>query len=131
MAQKVQVIVTCDLHDDDDTEALETVRFGFDGYDYELDLCADHSEEVHDQLQGLIGHARRAGGSRGGRRSTPSRAGAERPAAKARPEPRSGSDPERLRAIREWARSHGHPDVKSRGRIPQAIIEDYEAAHSE
>ncbi len=129
MAQKVQVLVTCDLHEDD-IEGVETVKFGFDGYDYEIDVCAEHSEQVQDQLQDLISHARRAGGGRGGRRSAPSRVRAER-TVKAGPEPRPASDRERLQAIREWARSNGYPDVKSRGRIPQAIIEEYEAAHGE
>ncbi|MDP9386418.1 MAG: Lsr2 family protein [Actinomycetota bacterium] len=31
--------------------------------------------------------------------------------------------------MREWARSHGHPDLSSRGRIPRGIVEEYEAAH--
>lgn len=129
MAQKVQVMVTCDLHEDD-SEGVETLKFGFDGYDYEIDLCAEHTEEVHDQLQELILHARRAPGGRGGRRSAPSRPSAER-ATKGRTASRAVSDRDRLQAIREWARSHGHPEVKSRGRIPQVIIEEYEAAHGE
>lgn len=127
MAQKVQVIVTCDLHEDE-TEGVETVGFGFDGSDYEIDLCAEHSEEVQNQLQALISCSRRAEGSRGRRRSTASRAEHSR---KAKPAAGPTSDRERLQAIREWARAHGHSDVKSRGRIPQAIIEEYEAAQEE
>ncbi len=128
MAQKVQVIVTCDLHEDD-TEGVETITFGFDGGDYELDLCADHSEQVHEQLEELISHARRAGGGRGRRRSPATRARAERRGKLASDE-RPATDRDRLKAIREWARSHGHPDLSSRGRIPRGIVEEYEAAHS-
>ncbi|MDP9402030.1 MAG: Lsr2 family protein [Actinomycetota bacterium] len=31
--------------------------------------------------------------------------------------------------MREWARGHGHPDLSSRGRVPRAIVAEYEAAH--
>jgi hypothetical protein len=31
--------------------------------------------------------------------------------------------------IREWARANGHPDLGSRGRIPQGIVEEWEAAN--
>lgn len=127
MAQKVQVLVTCDLHEDD-TEGVETVQFGVDGYSYEIDLCADHSEQVHDQLQDMISHARPVSGGRGRRRPAPSRRRADRTTT-ATPEPPAVSDRERLQAIREWARSNGHPDLGSRGRIPRAIVEEYEAAH--
>lgn len=125
MAQRVEVVVTCDLHEDE-AEGVETVTFGFDGSEYEIDLCAEHSEEVQNQLQTLISYSRRTEGGRRRRPSTASRADRSR---KATPAPGSTSDRERLQAIREWARTHGHPDVKSRGRIPQAIVDEYEAAH--
>lgn len=128
MAQKVQVIVTCDLHEDD-TEGVETINFGFGGSEYELDMCAEHSEQVHDQLEELIAHARRAGAGRGRRRSTATRSRSERGAKPAGDE-RPATDRDRVRAIREWARTHGHPDVSSRGRIPRAIVEEYEEAHA-
>jgi len=41
---------------------------------------------------------------------------------------RSGGDRERLKAIRDWARKNGHPDLGDRGRIPQRIVTDYDAA---
>lgn len=126
MAQTLQMVVTCDLHGDE-IEGVETVQFGLDGYDYEIDLCAEHGEQVRDELQALISHARRAGGGRGRRRSVTSRPRSGR-LAQAAPE-RAASDPERLRDIREWARSNGYPDLSSRGRIPRAVVEDYEAAH--
>ncbi len=59
------MVITCDLHEDE-TEGVETVKFGFDGYDYEMDVCAEHGEQVQDQLQDLNSHTRRAGGGRGG-----------------------------------------------------------------
>lgn len=119
-------IVTCDLHEDE-SEGLETVQFGFDGYDYEIDVCAEHGEQVRDELQELISHARRAEGGRGRRRSAASRPRSGR-VHQAAPE-RAASDHERLKDIREWARSNGYPDLSSRGRIPRAVVEDYGAVH--
>ncbi len=127
MAQKLQVMVTCDLHEYE-TEGVETVKFGFDGYGYEIDLCAEHSEQVQNQLQDLISYARQTSGSRGRGRSAASRPGTARSASSGTV-PRAASDRERLKDIREWARSHGHPELSSRGRIPRAVIEEYEAAH--
>ncbi len=103
------MIVTFDLHDDD-TEGLETIRFGFEGSDYELEVCVEHSEQVHEQLQELIGRVRRVGGGRGRRRSSAPRPSAARPARSASGPP-PATDRERLQAIREWARGHGHPDL--------------------
>ncbi len=126
VAQKVQVLVTCDLHEGE-SEAVDTVKFGLDGYDYEIDLCAEHSEQVHQELGDLINFARRAGGARRGR-SASARQKAQR-TPRANLATGAAADRERLQAIREWARSQGY-DVKSRGRIPQAIVEEYEAAHA-
>ena len=42
---------------------------------------------------------------------------------------RSSADRERLKAIRDWARENGHPNLGDRGRIPQAIVAAYDAAH--
>ncbi|HSH58242.1 MAG TPA: Lsr2 family protein, partial [Acidimicrobiales bacterium] len=118
--------VTCDLHEGE-SEAVDTVKFGLDGYDYEIDLCAEHSEQVHQELGDLINFARRAGGARRGR-STSARQKAQR-TPRANSATGAAADRERLQAIREWARSQGY-DVKSRGRIPQTIVEEYEAAHA-
>jgi hypothetical protein len=67
----------------------------------------------------------RMGGQRRGRRSVSADGVAETPAAT-----RSSGDRERLKAIRDWARKHGHPDLSDRGRIPQVVASEYEAAHS-
>lgn len=42
--------------------------------------------------------------------------------------PAAKSDPQQLAAIREWANAHGH-DVAPKGRIAQAIVDEYHAAH--
>ena len=59
MAQKVQVLLVCDLHDDE-TEGTETVAFALDGSSYEIDLCEEHAGALRDDLASYVGAARRA-----------------------------------------------------------------------
>ncbi|HET9691790.1 MAG TPA: Lsr2 family protein [Acidimicrobiales bacterium] len=116
MAQKVQVLLTCDL-DDDDVPAVETVTFGYDGATYAFELCEAHLEEFGNVMNGYIGCARRAEGGPS-RRARSSSSGVERSARPARQD---------LSAVREWARENGY-EVSARGRIPTEIREAYEAA---
>lgn len=118
MAQKVQVLLVCDLHDDE-VEGSETVAFGLDGSSYEIDACEEHAAELRDAFARYVGAARRAGRPA----AAPRRAsrGPARPAA-------AGSDRERVQAIREWARSNGHT-VSERGRLSASVLEAYEKAH--
>jgi hypothetical protein len=119
MAQRVQVMLVCDLHDDE-VEGAETVAFGLDGSAYEIDVCDDHAAELRDAFAPYVGAARRAGRPAAApRRSGPGRS--SRPAA-------AGSDRERVQAIREWARKNGH-EVSERGRLSGKVIEAYEKAH--
>lgn len=120
MAQKVQVMLVCDLHEDE-VEGVETVTFGLDGSSYEIDTCEQHAAELRDAFAPFVGSARRAG--RTGSSTGPRRAsrGPSRPAA-------AGSDRERVQAIREWARQNGHT-VSERGRLSAAVVQAYEQAH--
>jgi hypothetical protein len=106
MAQKVTVALEDDLTGG---PAVETVRFAFDGTDYEIDLNAKNAAAFGKQLAPYIEHARRAGrapGRRGGRTATSRQ--------------RSGD-------IRAWAKEHGLA-VNERGRIPASVVEQYHAA---
>ena len=47
MAQKVQVLLACDLHDGDDVEGTETISFALDGASYEVDVCDPHAAVMH------------------------------------------------------------------------------------
>jgi hypothetical protein len=119
MAQRVQVLLVCDLHDDE-VEGSETVAFALDGSSYEIDVCQDHAIELRDAFAPFVGAARRAGRAA----AAPSQRRSGRTAS------RSGGsgDRERVQEIREWARNHGHK-VSERGRLSAAVIEAYEAAH--
>ena len=133
MAKTLIVQLTCDrckAEKGENVDGAQTVTFGYDGYDYSLDLCKEHSEDFHNTVQGLISWSSdrtRSGCARRARRAGASdeggaMAGAATPA-------RSSADRERLKAIRDWARQNGHPDLGDRGRIPQAIVAAYDAAH--
>ena len=121
MAQRMQVLLTCDL-DDDDVEAVETVSFGADGATYEIELCQQHLDEYRAWIQEYVSRARRITGSRRrSRSSAPSAPKAARPS-------QSSSASNDVASIREWAKEHGYT-VSSRGRIPFEIRSAYEAAH--
>ncbi|HEX3621831.1 MAG TPA: Lsr2 family protein [Acidimicrobiales bacterium] len=133
MAKTLIVQLTCDrckAEKGENVDGAETVAFGFDGYEYSLDLCDEHAADFHNTVQGLIGWSSdraRSGGDRRSRRATSSDdSGASNGAGSS---PRSSADRERLKSIREWARQNGHPDLGDRGRIPQAIVAEYDAAH--
>ena len=116
MAQKVQVQLVDDL--DGTSTAEETVSFGLDGVEYEIDLSSEHASELRDGLESFVAAARRTGGrvKRGGGRTT-TRGGV------------SGGSREQNQAIREWARRNGH-ELAERGRIPAHIVSEFEAAQA-
>lgn len=111
MAQKVNIILVDDL---DGSEATQTVTFGLDGSDYEIDLSDKHAEELRDALAAYVGHARKVGKGRG--RSTSKAASSS-----------SGSTDKA--AVREWAKENGF-EVSERGRIPANVEEAYAAAQA-
>ena len=106
MAQKVIVSLVDDLTGG---EAHETVRFGLDGVDYEIDLASKSADKLRKQLAPFVGGARRT--KRDGRKPAP----AQRSGPKA-------SD------VRTWAKANGHA-VPDRGRIPGPVMDAYKEVH--
>jgi len=136
MAKTLIVQLTCDrckAERGENVEGAQTVSFGYDGYEYSLDLCREHADDFHNTVQGLISwssdRTRSAGAGRRGRRGGSSDDGGAASAGGGPAPARSSADRERLKAIRDWARANGHPNLGDRGRIPAAIVEEYEAAH--
>ncbi|TXH10739.1 MAG: Lsr2 family protein [Spirochaetes bacterium] len=103
--------VTTELIDDTDTSKIadETVEFALDGKGYSIDLTSKNAAELREQLAYWIEHARRS--TRGGMSKTATRAANAANNAK----------------IRQWAADNGIV-LGLRGRIPDAIIAQYEAA---
>lgn len=108
MAQKVIATLIDDI---DGSEAQESVRFGLDGVDFDIDLSAKHAERLREALAEYVAAARRVGG-----RKLKSAVGT--------PKPSHDLD---LTLVREWARSQGLP-VSDRGRVANDIIEGYKQA---
>jgi hypothetical protein len=103
--QRVTVVLEDDL---EGGPAAETVRFGFGGADYEIDLSKKNATALRKQLAPFIEHARRAGWGQPGRT-------------------RTAASRQRSSDIRTWAKQHGIA-VSERGRIPASVVEQYEAA---
>ena len=111
MAQKVQTLFIDDI---DGGEAEGTVRFALDGTEYEIDLNAEHTEELRSALGRYVTHARKVG--------TASRRG--RGAGKGG---RGAASALNTTEIRNWAREQGY-DIKDRGRVPADVVAKYQAA---
>ena len=107
MAQKVTVVLEDDLTGG---PAEQTVRFAFEGTDYEIDLSAKNAAAFGKQLAPYIEHARKAG------RLSVSRSG------------RTAANRQRSGDVRAWAKEHGLA-VSERGRIPASVMEQYQAAN--
>jgi hypothetical protein len=113
MAQRTQVILEDDL---DGNRADQTIQFGIHGATYEIDLSEANVEKLDEALRPFISAGRKVSGGRNGSVSRRS-AGAT-----------TKSDPEQLKAIREWAKANGQK-VSDRGRISAEVVAAYEAAH--
>ena len=109
MAQKIQTLFIDDL---DGSQADGTVRFGLDGTDYEIDLNAEHAQQLRDALARYVGAARRISGS------------ARRPARTGRRPQANGLN---TTEVREWAKTQGI-ELKDRGRVPTEVMARFKAA---
>jgi hypothetical protein len=101
------------LEDDlDGSEASETVSFGLDGQDYEIDLNDENAARLRDAFADFLAHARAAGRSSSSRR-------------------RRGRTHHRFdpKAVRAWAIEQGI-DVNARGRIASSIVDQFNAVTS-
>lgn len=102
MAHKIINELVDDL---DGSVAAETVRFGLDGVQYEIDLSADNASQMRDWLASYTSHGRRVS------------ARAKRVAKRNGP------------AVRVWAQDQGIA-ISSQGRVPTTIQGAYDRAHS-
>jgi Lsr2 len=111
VAQKVSVTFACDYDQKLIPEGQHHARrFSLDGRDYEIDLCAKHSQKFDDVVGRYAEHARRAS----------ARAG--------RTKRRTTAHRQHSAAIRSWAKESGI-EVSDRGRIPADVVASYESNH--
>ncbi|MGW0359268.1 histone-like nucleoid-structuring protein Lsr2 [Nocardia nova] len=112
MAKKVIVELVDDY--DGKSKADETVHFGIDGVEYEIDLSIKNAGKLRAQLEPWSQAARRIGRvPKGNVKSTGTRSDAHK---------------QQTATIRDWARENGY-EVSKRGRIHKDILEAYDKAH--
>ena len=115
MGQKVTITLVDDLDGTSIDEGKgETLKFGIDGNEYEIDLSAQNAARLREALEPFVEAARstnkRTRATAGPRSSTP-----------------TSSSKEELTAAREWLRSEGH-EVSNRGRISGDMMALYRSA---
>lgn len=118
MAQRTVVQLTDDL----DGKAIpegkgETVRFGVDGQDYEIDLGEKNAQTLRDVVGKYVSAGRRVGGGSRGGRSRTERTSSSR-----------GRDYD-PKAVRAWAEAQGL-DVSTRGRVPADLVTKFQEANA-
>jgi hypothetical protein len=106
MAKTTITQITDDL---DGSKGAETYSFALQGTEYSIDLSNKNFKALEKLLLPYI-----EAGQKVSHRSLSTR--------------RSTSSQKNVGALREWARIQGL-EVSERGRIPKAIVEQYEAAH--
>ena len=109
MAQKVHTVFIDDI---DGSAAEGTVHFGLDGTEYEIDLNAEHAQQLRDALAAYVRAGRRISG------------GSRRSARSARTGSATGLN---TTEVREWAKAEGIK-VKDRGRVPAELVVKFKAA---
>ena len=105
--QKAVVSLIDDL---DGSEADVTIKFGYQGQDYEIDLNSDHAAEMRDKLGNFAEHARTVRAHRPGHAQT-----------------RTAASRQYSAQMRAWATEHGFA-IKERGRVPVEVVQAYEEA---
>lgn len=119
MATETTIILVDDI---DGSEAAETVRFGLDGRDYEIDLSEINAKELRGSLAGFIESGRRYKPTTKQRRSVPTRPG--KTSSVSAP---ALTDKEQSLAIRDWGRANGFA-IADRGRLPARVVQAYHQA---
>lgn len=109
MVYKVVVEIFDDLDGEKIESGGETIEFSIGGVAYSIDLKDENAAALRRLLMGYIRHSRRIGG----RKSWAAMG------------PLSNNG---LHEVRQWAHAHGYR-IHNRSRIPQAVLEDYAAAH--
>jgi nucleoid-associated protein Lsr2 len=118
MAQKMLVSMIDDL---DGGDATQTVPFGLDGVEYEIDLSDENAAELRDALAKFVSYARRVGGRKV--RLAVGESATERKTPTA-------AEREKNREIRRWAQENGFT-VADRGRLPAEVEKAYDEAQRE
>jgi nucleoid-associated protein Lsr2 len=109
VAQKVSVTYACDYDEKEIPDGQQrSITFGLDGQEYEIDLCAKHSERFSEVVGKFAEHARKTSVRNTGKRRR-----------------RTAANRQRSAEIRAWAKQSGF-EVSDRGRIPGHVLAGFE-----
>lgn len=111
MAKKTIVQLIDDLDNSEVADGGQTIRFGLQREQYEIDLSGQNAQRLHDALAPFIAAGRRVNGRADGDTVTAVKAG------------QAGAQ-----EIRQWARDHGMK-VSERGRVSKEVQEAYRNAN--
>ena len=117
MAREVIEKLVDDL---DGSDATETVSFALDGTSFEIDLSRKNAAAFRKLFDRYVKAGRRSSPASGRRR----RAAASTNGSKPKPKPKREFD---ITQLREWAGANDVA-VPARGRIPQAVVDQYKEA---
>ena len=120
MASKTLIELIDDL---DGSPATQTVTFATDGVTYEIDLNDANAAQLREDINRWTQHGRRVGGRRARTTTTTTTTSSS-----SSDTATTSSRKRDLGAVREWANANGHK-VSDRGRVPQPILDAYDAAH--
>ena len=113
MAQRVQTILVDDLDGTELGDDGQTIRFGWLGAEYTIDLSQANVDKFAAAISPFVDAGQRIGG-RKTRSSGPSTNG-------------NGNGQIDTKAVRKWAASNGI-ELSSRGRVPADVVEKFKAA---
>jgi hypothetical protein len=105
-------VKTCDAAHDKPRKGAETISFGLDNAEYQIELCPKDRAALERVMSMYVPYARKA----------PVNGAAVKKSYRPIIERRKSA------AIRAWAESQGIT-VSARGRIPAEVLEQYRAAH--
>lgn len=120
MAQRVTTTVTDDI---DGSKNAETVTFGLDGAQYEIDLAKKNASALRKAMGEFVSAARTIDSANGQSDKFPRRRRA-RGAGKS-----AGGAKSDVKTIREWAAANGI-STSTRGRIAASVVEQYEQSRA-
>ena len=115
MARKVVVELVDDIDETVFGEDGESISYGLDGVEYQIDLKDEHAKEFRQVLEYYIAHSIRVGGRKHRSDRSVNPTAAKRPRGE-------------TQKIRAWAIEQGY-ELSSRGRIPAEIEDAFHAAH--
>lgn len=108
VAKETIVRITDDI---DGSEAVETIRFGFRGIDYDIDLNAKNVAAIEKSFEKWIQHGQKS----------------ELTGIRARQRRSTVRNKDHTAAVREWAKANGYK-VSDRGRIAAEVREAYNSS---